>query len=93
MMMPTIQTRLTGSTAGLVLAAAIGLVGPVETLDAQTPAAPGQQPGGRAAGPPGGRGGPPAPGGFPRVPTLPFPDAPRAAATGRGRHRHKYAIT
>ena len=81
MMMPTIQTRLTGSTAGLVLAAAIGLVGPVETLDAQTPAAPAQQPGGRAAGPPGGRGGPPAPGGFPRVPTLPFPDAPREVET------------
>src|SRR5687768_17830611 len=58
-------------TAALMLTAAIGLA-------AQTPA---QPPGGRAGAPPGGRGGPPPPGGFPRVPTLPFPDAAREVDT------------
>src|SRR5688572_28446733 len=68
------QVRLTGITAGVLVAAAIGLA-------AQTPAAPAQPPAGRAGGPPGGRGGPPPPGGFPRVPALPFPDAPREIDT------------
>lgn len=72
--MKTTQKRLTGVTATLVVAAAIGLA-------AQTPPTPAQQPGGRAGAPPGGRGGPPPPGGFPRVPTLPFPDAAREVET------------
>ena len=69
------------TTAGLMLAVALGLAEWTGTLGAQTPAAPAQQPGGRVGGPPGGRGGPPAPGGFPRTPTLPFPDAPREVET------------
>ncbi len=65
------HTRLTGATAALMVAAAIGLA-------AQTPA---QPPAGRAGAPPAGRGGPPPPGGFPRLPTLPFPDAAREVDT------------
>jgi glucose/arabinose dehydrogenase len=67
-----LKTPTTSITAALTLAAAIGLA-------AQTPAQP--PPGGRAGAPPGGRGGPPPPGGFPRVPTLPFPDAAREIDT------------
>src|SRR5215204_960414 len=81
MRMRTIQTGLTYATAALLVAAAIGRFGGADVLDAQTPAPPAQQPGGRAGAPPGGRGGPPAPGGFPRVPALPFPDAPREVET------------
>jgi aldose sugar dehydrogenase len=65
-----------------ILALATGLLIQTSTA-AQQPAAPmpGQPPTGRAGAPPGGRGGPPAPGGFPRVPTLPFPDAPKELDT------------
>ena len=75
------QTRLIESAAGVLFAAAVGLFGSGETLYAQTPATPAQQPGAQPATPPGGRGGPPPPGGFSRVPTLPFPDAPREVET------------
>ena len=51
------------------------------------PATGAQVPGGRAGGPPGGRGGPPPPGGFGRLPTLPFPDAPREVQTFSARVR------
>ena len=81
MRMRTIQMGLTYATAALLVAAGIGRFGGADLLDAQTPAPPAQQPGGRAGAPPGGRGGPPPPGGFPRVAALPFPDAPREVET------------
>ncbi len=69
----------TASTAtAITLAFALSLQAP-GTAQQQQPAPP------TPAQPPAGRGGPPgasnAPGGFPRVPTLPFPDAPREVDT------------
>ena len=74
------QTHLTSASAATVitLAIALSLQAPGAAQQPQpAPATPAQ--------PPAGRGGPPgasnAPGGFPRVPTLPFPDAPREVET------------
>ena len=74
------QTHLTGVSAATVitLTLALSLQAP-GTAQQQQPAPP------TPAQPPAGRGGPPgasnAPGGFPRMPTLPFPDAPREVDT------------
>ena len=73
MRMPTLQ-RTDGRHGGVVLAAAI-TGGTAETLTRDA-AAHAQQPAAAGARHRGPRR-PPTPGGFPRVPTLPFPDAPR----------------
>jgi len=70
------QTATASTATAITLAVALSLQGPA-TAQQPAPATPAQ--------PPAGRGGPPgtsnAPGGFPRVPTLPFPDAPREVDT------------
>ena len=70
------QTATASTATAITLAIALSLQAPA-TAQQPAPARPEQ--------PPVGRGGPPgasnAPGGFPRVPTLPFPDAPREVDT------------
>jgi glucose/arabinose dehydrogenase len=70
------QTAKASTATAIALAIALSLQAPA-TAQQPAPATPAQ--------PPAGRGGPPgvsnAPGGFPRVPTLPFPDAPREVDT------------
>ena len=70
------QTAKASTATAIALAIALSLQAPA-TAQQPAPATPAQ--------PPAGRGGPPgvsnAPGGFPRVPTLPFPDAPREVET------------
>jgi hypothetical protein len=69
-----------GAAGHLTSAVALALA-----LSVQTPGAAQQQPASATPAQPAGRGGPPgvsnAPGGFPRVPTLPFPDAAREVET------------
>ena len=72
------QTQTATASTATVITLAIA-------LSLQAPAAAQQPAPARPAQPPVGRGGPPGasntPGGFPRVPTLPFPDAPREVET------------
>ena len=73
------QMQLTGASGAAVVTLTLALSLQTSGI-AQQPAAPAAP-----AQPPAGRGGPPgassAPGGFPRVPALPFPDAPREVDT------------
>ncbi len=74
------QTHLTGASAATVITLTLALSLQTAGIAQQPPPAPATP-----AQPPAGRGGPPGagntPGGFPRVPTLPFPDAPREVDT------------
>ena len=78
---PTIQMRLTGATAGVLLAAAIGLMARTETIAAQTPAAPRSTAGCSARRAAGRTRRTAAPGGFPRVRDVALPRRAREVET------------